>query len=168
LLLAAAAAAGATLAHAATLEEDAAAATREWAKAVMARDVESQLTLLPPGLFAKAGDREKEQKKLMHEKEMALINNERYVSFDVQPKPLTSGKVGKLVVMVFPYRSVWQVRDTKLQRDSSLIAIADEGSSKWSVIDGTAQNPKSMKAYLPGYAGGLSLPRAVTTALKSE
>ena len=149
-------------------EEEAGGAAREWAKAVMARDVEVQLKLLPKKLFAKPGDREREQKRLMHDKELAVINGERYLSFDVQPKASVTGKVGNQVVMMFPYRSVVQTRDAKLQRDSSLIAIADEGSSSWSIIDGTAQGSKSLRVLLPGYAGNPPVPRAVTKALPIE
>ena len=152
-------------AQAATPEEEAGAAARQWAKAIMSRDVETQLKLLPKRLFVKPGEREREEKRLMHDKEVAAINGERYLSFDVQPKAILTGKVGNQLVLMFPYRSVVQTRDAKLQRDSSLIAIAEEGSSSWSVIDGTAQNPKSMRIYLPGYAGNPPVPRAVTKAL---
>jgi hypothetical protein len=155
-------------AQAATPEEEAGAAAQRWAKAVMTRDVEVQVNLLPRRLFAKPGDREREEKRLTHDKEVAMINGERYLSFDVQPKAVSSGKVGNQLVVLFAYRSVVQTRDAKLQRDSSLIAIAEEGSSSWSVVDGTAQSAKSMKAFLPGYAGNPPIPRPVTKSLAPE
>ena len=156
------------VAQAATTEEEAGAAAREWAKAVMARDIGLQLKLLPKQLFVKPGEREREEKRMMHANELAVINGEKYLSFDVQPKASVTGKVGNQVVLMFPYRSVVQTRDAKFQRDSSLIAVAEEGSSNWSVIDGTAQNPKSMRVYLPGYAGNPRVPRPVTKLLPLE
>jgi hypothetical protein len=154
--------------RAATPEEEAGAAAREYAKAVSTRDIDTQLKLLPRRLFAKPGDREREEKRLTHDKELAVINGERYLVFDVQQKPTSTGKVGNQLVLVFPYRSVVQNRDAKFQRDSSLIAFAEAGSSEWSVIDGTAQNTKSMKIFLPGYAGNPPIPRPVTKSLAAE
>lgn len=155
-------------AQAATPEEEGAAAAGAWAKAVMAADIEAQLKLLPKRLFLKPGEREREEKRLMHDKEVALINGDRYLSFEVQPKAVATGKVGNTVVMMFPYRSVFQTKGAKLQRDSSLIAIAEEGSSSWSVIDGSAQSTKSMRFLVPGYAGRPPIPRPVTKAIPTE
>ena len=155
-------------AQAATPEEEGAAAAAEWAKAVMANDIDTQLKLLPKRLFLKQGEREREEKRRLHDKEVALINGERYLSFEVQPKAVANGKVGNIVLMMYPYRSVLQTKGAKLQRDSSLIAISEEGSSSWSVIDGSAQSAKSMRIIVPGYAGRPPIPRPVTKAIPTE
>jgi len=156
-----------TPAAAATPDEEAAEAARAYVKAVMARDVDAQLKLLPKGYFANAADRERRYKRLLHEKEMAVINDEKYVSFDVQPK-IASGKVGNNTVIVFPYRSVTKNREARTERQSSLLAIAEEGSSNWSVIDGTGQSARSMKGYLPAYNGNPPIPKAVVKALPAD
>lgn len=155
-------------AQAATPEEGAGEAAREWAKAVMTGDVSVQLKLRPKLLFVKPGEREREERRLMHDKELAVINGEKYLSFEVQPKATVTGKVGNQLVLMFPYRSVLQTRDAKLQRESTVIALAEEGSSDWYVIDGTGQNLKSMKLFLPGYAGSPRVPQSLTKALPLE
>jgi hypothetical protein len=155
----------AVAAHAATPAEDAAEAARQWAKAVMERDVDTQMKMLPKKMFVKPDSMERERRNRLHEKEMALINGEKWLSFDVQPTG-QYGKVGNLVMIVLPYKSVVQVRDGKLQRESSLLAVAEEGSSNWSVIDGSGQNPRSIKIFVPGYAGAPAVPPAVTKLLK--
>jgi len=156
-----------TAALAATPAEDAAAATKLWVKAVIERDVDTQVKMLPKRLFATPEQIDRERKSRLHDKEMAIINGEKYLSFDVEPTG-QSGKVGNMIVMVFPYRAVVQVRQGKLQRESSLLAVAEEGSSNWSVIDGSGQNPRSIKVFVPGYTGVPSVPVARSVLLKPE
>src|SRR5512141_1112581 len=75
-----------TAAMAAVPGEDAAlAAAQEWAKAVIARDVEAQMKLLPKRLAPSPESRERLRAARLHEKEMAIINRDRVLSFDVQP-----------------------------------------------------------------------------------
>jgi hypothetical protein len=155
-------------AQAATPAEDASAATRRWAKAVMELDVDTQMSLLPKKLFASPERAEIERKARLHEKERAIVNREKYLSFDVDATTGLTGKVGNVVIMVFPYRSVMTVREGKLMKKSSLIAVAEEGSSNWSVLDGTGQNPRSMKIFVPGYAGTPAVPTAESKIVKAE
>ncbi|MEP6701725.1 MAG: hypothetical protein ABJB04_01965 [Betaproteobacteria bacterium] len=153
--------------RAATPEEGAAAAAQRWVKAVVARDVDTQSKLLPKGLFAKPEDQERDRKLRMRDNEVAAINGEKILSFDLQPTG-QSGRVGKMTLFVFPYRSITQSREGKMQRDSSLLAVAEEGSSNWSVIDGSGQSARSMRGFLPGYAGAPPIPRAAAKVLKPE
>ena len=158
----------AVLAHAGPAE-DAFAATKEWAKAVTERDVDAQVKLLPKALFAKPDSMERERRMRQHDKELALINGEKYLSFEVLPAPSNlSGTVGKMNMLIFPYRSVLQTRDGKLQRDSYLVAVAEAGSSNWSVMDGSGQSVRSIKVFVPGYAGVPPIPPAMTKMLKAE
>jgi hypothetical protein len=62
-------------------------------------------------------------------------------------------KFNKMIAVVLPYRSVLTDAQGKLQTDSVLIALAEEGSDKWSVFDGTGQTLRSPAAH-SGYAGG--------------
>ncbi len=158
----------AAVSRAATPAEEASAATRRWVKAVVERDVETQLQMLPRKLFANADRIEVERKNRLHDKERSIVNGEKYLSFDVEPTTTLTGKVGNVVMMVFPYRSVLQVRDGKLQNESSLVAVAEEGSSNWSVIDGTGQNLRSIKLFVPGYAGTPAVPVALSKLVKPE
>ena len=168
-LIAVAGALFAVLAHAGTPAEDAYAAAQEWARAVTARDVDTQVKMLPKALFARPDSMERERKMRQHDKEMAVINGEKYLSFEVQPAPSNlSGTVGKMSVLVFPYRSVLQTRDGKMQRDSYLVAVAEGGSSSWSVMDGSGQSMRSIKVFVPGYAGVPPVPPAMTKMLKAE
>jgi len=148
--------------------EDASVATKEWAKAVLAQDIDTQLKLLPKAIFARPDSLERERKMRLHDKEMALINGQKYLSFEVQPAPAVTGSVGKMLMMVFPYRSVLQTREGNLQRDSSLLAVAEQGSSNWSVMDGSGQSVRSIKGFVPGYVGVPPIPPAMTKMLKAE
>lgn len=56
----------------------------------------------------------------------------------------------------------------KLQADSALIALSEEGSGRWTVFDGTGHNRRSLKALIPGYTSGLALPPAATKVIKDE
>ncbi len=152
------------LAHAA---DDAAAqaAAQAWAKAVMDNDVDAQMKLMPKRLFATPEQRERERKVRMHERERALINREKYVVFDLKPAAAAE-QVGTTRVVIFPYRSVRQERDGKMQRDSSLIAIAEGGSDEWTIFDGSAASMKSLKLLIPGYAGRPSVPTPFTRLVK--
>lgn len=163
----AAGALAASVARAGTPAEDAAAAAQKWAKAAMEFDADTQVKMLPKKLVATPEVAERERKGRLHEKEMARINGEKWLSFDVQPTGQL-GKVGNMLVMVFPYKWVKQVREGKLQRESSLLAVAEEGSSDWSIVDGTGQNERSIKAYVPGYAGAPPVPVPVTKVIKPE
>ena len=151
-------------ARAGTPAEDASAATKQWAKAIMELDVDTQMKMLPKKLFATPEAQQRERRNRQHDKELSIINGEKWLSFDVQPTGQL-GKVGNLLVMVFPYRSVKQTREGKLQRDSALLAVAEEGSSDWSVIDGSGQSHRSIKVYVPGYAGLPALPQPTTKVL---
>jgi hypothetical protein len=164
-ILAAAAVFAAVGARAAADDAAAQAAATAWSRAILDYDVDGQMKLLPKRLFPTPELRERERKLRLHEKEMAVINNEKYVAFDVKP-PLAAEQVGTARVVVFPYRSVKQVRDGKMQRDSSLVAIAEGGSNDWTILDGSGLGMKSLKALLPGYAGAPRVPQPVTRLLK--
>lgn len=152
---------------AAAPEDGAAEAAKAWAAAVLARDVDAQMKLLPATMFPKPGDRERQHKMKVHDNELAVINKEKYLSFDVRA-PVQTVKFNKMVAVVLPYRSVLAVAQGKLQTDSVLIALAEEGSGKWSVFDGSGHTTRSLKLHIPGYAGGLGLPPAVTKVIKDE
>ena len=148
-------------------EDGAAEAGKAWAAAIVARDVDAQMKLLPATMFPKPGDRERQHKMKVHDSELALINKQKYLSFDVRA-PAQIVKFNKMIVVVLPYRSVLTVAQGKLQTDSVLIALAEEGSGSWSVLDGNGQTQRSLKLHIPGYAGGLGLPQAVTKVIKDE
>jgi hypothetical protein len=159
----------AALAQAGTPAEDAFAAASEWARAVTARDIDTQMKLLPKAIFVRPDSMGHERRMRQHDKELALLNDEKYLSFEVRPAPANlSGTVGKMTMMVFPYSSVVQTRDGKMQRDSYLVAVAEGGSSNWSVMDGSGQSVRSIKIFVPGYAGVPPVPPAMTKMLKAE
>jgi hypothetical protein len=156
-----------TLAQAATPEEGATEAAQAWARAILARDVEAQMKLLPATMFSKPADRERNRLQRLHQKEMALINNQKYLSFDIRP-PSQTLKVNKTIAMVLPYQSIMTVADGKLQTNSVLIALAEEGSNQWSVFDGSGHDARSLKVLIPGYTSGLGVPPVAATVIKSE
>jgi hypothetical protein len=133
----------------------------------MERDVDTQMKMLPKKMFANPQAMERERRNRLHDKEVSIINGEKWVSFDVEPTG-QSAKVGNMTVIVLPYRSVVQLRDGKMQRESSLIAVAEDGSSSWSVIDGSGQVQRSIRTFVPGYAGLPSLPPARTKLLPAQ
>ncbi len=147
-------------------EETATGVAQEWAAAIKSGDVDTQVKLLPKTMFVKPEDRDRERKLRLHEKEMALIRGEKYLSFDLQPaKPPVV--MGNTTIVVIPYRSLVIFGDGKLQSDSSLVALGDK-ESNWSVFDGTGHTPRSLRKIVPGYQGNLALPRATTKLLKDE
>ena len=148
-------------------EDGAAEAGKAWAAAIVARDVDAQIKLLPATMFPKPGDRERQHKMKVHDNELAVINKQKYLSFDVRA-PVQTVKFNKMIAVVLPYRSVLTDAQGKLQTDSVLIALAEEGSGRWAVFDGTGQTLRSLKLHIPGYAGGLGLPPAVTKVIKDE
>jgi hypothetical protein len=150
---------------AATMEEEAVAAAREWVKAVVDRDVDAQMKRLPKRLYPSPDSRERGRRQREHENEMALVNGTKYVLFDILA-PSGSGKVGDFTMVVIPYRMVLETRGSKLERTSSLLAIAEEGSSNWSVMDGTGQNPRSLRFVVPGYKGVPRIPVATSKLLE--
>jgi hypothetical protein len=164
-LVVAVAALAAGTAHAAADDAAAQAAATAWSRAVLDNDVDGQMKLLPKRLFATPELRERDRKLRLHEKEMAVINNEKYVVFEVKP-PVAAEQVGTSRVVVFPYRSVKQTRDGKMQRDSSLVAIAEGGSNDWTILDGSALTMRTLKALIPGYVGAPRLPQPFTRMLK--
>jgi hypothetical protein len=164
-VLIAAAVSTAGLARAASDDTAAESAARAWSRAIMDYDVDGQIKLLPKRLFTTQEQRERDRKLRLHEKEMAVINNEKYLAFDLKPA-LASEQIGTTRVMVFPYRSVKQVRDGKMQRDSSLVAIAEGGSNDWTIFDGTSASLRTLKALIPGYAGRPGVPQPITRLLK--
>jgi hypothetical protein len=166
-ILLAASAAALAPALVAAPEDGAAEAGKAWAAAIVARDVDAQMKLLPATMFPKTGDRERQHKMKVHDNELAVINKQKYLAFDVRA-PAQTVKFGNVIAVVLPYRSVLTVAQGKLQTDSVLIALAEEGSGKWSVFDGTGQTLRSLKLHIPGYAGGLGLPAAVTKVIKDE
>ena len=146
-------------------EDAALAAAQEWAKAVVAQDVEAQVKLLPKRATPSPEARERWRAARLHEKEVALINGDRVLSLDVQPAT-GSGQVGKVTMIVFPTRSVVESKGTKIQRESSVLAFAEEGSSEWSILDGSGQNQKSLRFIVPGYNGSPRIPIAAAKTLK--
>lgn len=151
--------------RAATAEDGAVLAARDWAKAVVERDVETQMNLLPKRLYASPEARERARQQRLHERELAVINQEKILAFDVQP-PSATGKVGKLTLVILPYRAVIQNRDGKLERNSSLLAMAEEGSSEWAVMDGSGQNPKSLRFVVPGYNNNPRIPPSTSKLMQ--
>ena len=152
---------------AATPEEAAAQVAQAWATAIMADDVDAQMKLLPPKMYAKPGERERQRLQRLHDKEMAIVNNQKYVSFDVRA-PVQKLKINKTIAVVVPYRSVQAVAEGKLQKDSVLIALSEEGSDQWSVFDGTGHGTRSLKMLIPGYSTGLNVPPAAVRLVKRE
>jgi hypothetical protein len=156
----------ATPVRAATLEEDAMNAAREWVKAVTAYDVDTQMNLLPKRLYASPESRERAKQMRLHDKEMAKINREKIHSFEIQAPSATS-KIGKMTLVIIPYRSVVENEKTgKIERSSSLLAIAEEGNPDWAVMDGSGQSFKSLKFVLPGYSGHPRIPPSLSKVVK--
>jgi len=151
-------------ATAATAEEGAVLAAREWVKAVLANDVDAQMDLLPKKLYPSPPARERAKNMRLHEKEMALVNKEKYLSFDTQP-PSSTGTVGKVTMVVIPYKAIFFSKDVKYERNSSLLAFREEGSSDWGVMDGSGQNPRSLRTVIPGYLGAPRIPPATSKIL---
>ena len=159
---------GVALAAAAGPTEDAALAAAEaWAKAVSTRDVDAEFKLLPATMYAKPGERERMRAQRIRDREIAQLNKDVYLSFQMRA-PIQTARIGKFTAVVVPYSYERQSPSGKLQRHSSAIALNEEGSSNWSVFDGSGQATRSLKALIPGYNGELSLPPAYTTALKPE
>lgn len=153
-------------AGAATPEEEAARAVAQaWIKAVTGRDVDAQMKLLPPTMFAKSADHERARHARVYDKEVALIRNQRYEKFDLG-LPAQTMKVGKTTAVVIPYKSIVSSLDGKLQIDSSLVALNVEGSSQWSVFDGAGHTVRTLKVIIPGYVSGLNIPPATSKVVK--
>jgi hypothetical protein len=167
LMLLTAGATALTPARAAPPEEGALAAAQAWARAIITRDVDAQMKLLPATMYPKPGDRERLRMQRLHDNELAVIDKRAYLSFDVGA-PAQTLKVDHTIVVVLPYRSVQASADGKLQTDSSLIALAQEGSGQWSVFDGGGHGERSLKTLIPGYKTGLLVPRAASKVLRGE
>lgn len=153
--------------RAATAEEGATAAAQAWGRAVMARDVDAQMKLLPATMYPKPGERERERLQRVHDKELAIINKQKYLSFDVRA-PTQTLKVSKTIAVVLPYRSILSIAEGRLQTDSGLVALSEEGSNQWSVFDGSGHSARTLKALIPGYTTGLGVPPAVSKVIKGE
>lgn len=151
---------------AATPEEEATAAAQEWAKAVMTRDVETEVKMLPATMFPKPGDRERRRLVRTAEREAAIIAGEKYLAYDVRP-PLQTVQINKYTAIVFPYATKIDTPRGRLLTSSSLIALSEDGG-KWSIIDGNGQTTRSLKQLIPGYTGGLSLPVSKVVLVKPE
>ena len=152
--------------QAATAEEGAVIAAREWVKAVTAYDVDTQMNLLPKRLYASPEARERAKQMRLHDKEMAKINREKIHSFEIEA-PSATAKVGKMTLVIIPYKAIVESEKAgKLERSSSLLAIAEEGSSDWAVMDGSGQNFKSLKFVLPGYSGHPRIPPSLSKVVK--
>ena len=153
--------------EAATPEQSATELAHQWARAVMTRDVDAQMRLLPPTMYVKPGERERNRLLRVHEKEVALINKQKLVSFDVRA-PVQTIKLNKTTAVVIPYQSIVEIAEGKLQTDSVLVALSDEGTDKWSIFDGTGQSTRSLKLLIPGYTTGLSVPPARSKLIRGE
>ena len=153
-------------AGAATPDEEAArAAAQAWVKAVTGRDVDAQIKLMPPTMFATSADRERARHQRVHEIEIALIKSRRYEKFELSP-PAQTLKVGKATAVVIPYKAIVSSTDGKLQIDSSLVALALDGGSQWSIFDGAGHTSRTLKTVIPGYVTGLSVPTATSKVVK--
>ena len=153
--------------EAATPEQSATELAHQWARAVMTRDVDAQMRLLPPTMYVKPGERERNRLLRVHEKEVALINKQKLVSFDVRA-PVQTIKLNKTTAVVIPYQSIVEIAEGKLQTDSVLVALSDEGTDKWSIFDGTGHSTRSLKLLSPGYTTGLSVPPARSKLIRGE
>ena len=156
-----------SLVRAATPETEALAAAQAWGRAIMAHDVDAQMKLLPQAMYPKPDERERQRQVRLHETELARINNRKYVSFDVRP-PAQTMNIGTRIVVVVPYRSIQTIVEGRLQTDSVLIALSEEGSNQWSVFDGTGRTVRTLTAVIPGYTKELRVPPAVTKVLRAE
>ncbi|MEP7084004.1 MAG: hypothetical protein ABI854_04640 [Betaproteobacteria bacterium] len=152
---------------AATPEQSATELAHAWARAIMTSDVEAQMKLLPTTMYAKPGERERNRLLRLHEKEMAVINKQKLVTFDVRA-PIQTLKINNTTVVVIPYQSVVTIADGTLQTDSVLVALTDESSDKWGIFDGTGHGTRSLKQLIPGYTIGLTIPPARVKVIKGE
>ena len=151
-----------------TPDEDAAVAIgQQWVKAVTSRDIDGQVKLMPSTMFPRDGDQDRARKQRAHDNELAVIRKQKYTMFELGP-PMQTLKVGAATLVLIPYKSATDsTQEGRLQVESSLIAIALDGRN-WSVFDGSAQNMKSLKLIVPGYAGGLNVPPVRSVATKPE
>ena len=153
--------------QAATPEQSATELAHAWARAITTRDVDAQMKLLPPTMYVKPGEREKNRLLRLHEKEVALINHQKFVSFDVRA-PVQTIKINKTTAVVIPYQSIVTVAEGKLQTDSVLVALAEDGADKWSIFDGTGHTTRTLKLLIPGYTTGLNVPPAQSKLIRGE
>ena len=157
-----------TFSFAATPEEEAAmAAGRAWSKAIVARDVDAQMKLMPPTMFARPEDRDRARLQRIRDKEVALIKSASIATFELGA-PIQSVRVGKTPVVVIPYKSVVSSSDGRIQTESSLIAFAPDGGSSWWVFDGSGHSVKTLKTIIPGYSAGINVPVTRSAVLKAE
>ena len=155
-------------AMAATPEEDAAMlAAQAWVKAVTTRNVEAQMKLLPPTMFATSGDRDRARLVRVRDNEIAIIKDAKTIKFEVSP-PVQTLKVGKSTALVIPYTMISSTTEATIQTNSSLIALALDGGSPWSVFDGSGHTERTLKTIIPGYKSGLNLPLARASAIKGQ
>lgn len=150
-----------------TPEQSATALAHQWARAVTTRDVDAQMKLLPMAMYAKPGERERNRLQRLHEKEVALINKQQIIAFDVRA-PIQTLKIDKTTAVVIPYQSIVTVAEGKLQTDSVLVALSEDGSDKWSIFDGTGHTTRSLKSLIPGYTTGLSVSPARSQLIRGE
>lgn len=167
MLLLAAGAVGLPPVRAATPEEGAVEAAQAWVKAIIARDVDAQMKLLPETMYADRAERERKRLQRVRDRELAIVNNQKYLSFDLRA-PSQTFKVNKMIAVVVPYRSVLATAEGKIQTDSSLIALSLDGNNRWWVFDGSGQVDRSLKSIIPGYTTGLVVPRTVSAVIKGE
>jgi hypothetical protein len=154
--------------RAATAEEGAAEAAQAFGRAILERDVDTQMKLLPATMYSKPGEREQERLRRLHDKERAVINGQKYLSFEVL-SPSQTLKINKTTAVMLPYRSVLAMPEGKLRTESALIALAEEGSNRWSVFDASAYHTaRSLKLVIPGYTAGLAVPPLKTKLIKGE
>jgi hypothetical protein len=125
------------------------------------------VNLLPKAMFEKPEERERARKMRLHDKELAIIRGEKFLSFELM-QPLRPVTVGKATIVVVPYKSVVQVADGRLQRESTLVALDLTGNSDWAVFDGSGHSVRSLKKFIPGYQGNPPLHPARTQLLKTE
>lgn len=153
---------------AATPEEDAAMAVgRAWSKAIIARDVDALMKLMPPTMFAKPEDRERARLQRIRDKEVALIKSASIATFELGV-PIQTVRVGKTPVVVIPYKSVVSSSDGRIQTESSLIAFAPDGGGDWWVFDGSGHSLKTLKTIIPGYSSGINVPVTKSAVLKAQ
>lgn len=167
LALGAAAAMALAPARAATPQEEALEAAQALSRAIMAQDVDAQMKLLPPTMYARPGERDRVRAQKLHDKEVAIVNKQKYLSFEVKA-PVQTLKVNAFTAVVVPYRSVLAEADGKLQVDSVIIALTDEASGKWSAFDGSGQVTRTLKVIIPGYTQGLVVPPVASKLIKGE
>ena len=153
--------------RAATPEQSATELAHAWARAITTGDVDAQMKLLPTTMYVKPGERERNRLLRLHEKEVALINKKKFVSFDVRA-PLQTIKINKTTAVVIPYQSIVEVAEGKLQTDSFLVALAEDGADKWSIFDGTGHTTRTLKLLIPGYTTGLNVPPAQSKLIRGE